>query len=254
MKFADVIRSQQHLPSITPRHEQWMAKGDPVYKDWVVEWAAKQLRSTGRVRRHSFSASSLGGCKRAQQLTWIGLPGRGFGSQTMSIFGNGTFMHLRWQMEGLSEGWLDKAEEPVPENPLRLSGTMDGICHDGAIAEFKSINAYGFSSVLSFGPKTMHLFQGAAYALCSGRERVSFLYENKDTQEYKEIVKHRDELPLDEVVTKARELWSKTEARELFGPMDNVYEGKGECRSCPFRADCLEIRTFEEAEELADVA
>jgi hypothetical protein len=172
--------------------------------------------------------------------------------KTAGIFQNGTFMHIRWQMAGLTEGWLLAPEVPVGQNDFRLSGTMDGVLYEDSIVEFKSINSNGFRSVLSFGPKEQHMYQGATYALVTGREKVVFVYEDKDTQEYKEIVKSAAELPMAEAAMSAQITWDLIDRKELAEPLDQCCAGEGWMfNSCPFRKQCLKIQSWQEAEELA---
>jgi len=257
VKFSQLAKYKTNTDLvISARHEAWMAEnGNPVYSNKALAHAAEELRkqATPRDRRGTVSASSMGSCRRKQQFTFIGLPEAPYSTKTNAIFQNGTFMHIRWQMAGITEGWLSHAEIPVPQNVLRLSGTMDGIAYDGSIVEFKSINSNGFRSVLSFGPKEMHLYQGATYALCTPSvEKVIFLYEDKDTQEFKEIVKTRDDLPLGEAALSAQVTWDLIDRKELAEPLDACMAGEGyQFNGCPFRKQCLKIRSWEEANDLA---
>jgi len=151
-------------------------------------------------------------------------------------------------MEGLTEGWLAEAEVPVKSDAYHLMGTMDGVNYDGSILELKSINANGFSRVASFGPLHPHLFQMATYMLCSARDKGVFLYENKDTQEYTEIVVDPDDLPMTEVLIKAEKMWESTQRKVLSEPLSDCMDRKGwKYNSCPFRDRCLFVYDWAEA-------
>jgi hypothetical protein len=184
-----------HEEVVTPLHELWLKTNfdQPEYSSTALEFASRQLASRGRDRTGSYSASSLGGCRRQQQLTWLGYPKTPLRPRQIEVSRNGSFMHLRWQMAGLSAGWLSQAEVPIPSNAYGLKGTMDGVLTGGEGLELKSCNANAFSGVRSFGVKHEHLFQVHTYMLATGINTFCVIYENKDTQEWHEQVVHRDE-------------------------------------------------------------
>ena len=249
MKFSETIKHSKHETVVSERHDAWaMENANAKYSDAAREFALGQLQAVPRKRSGTYSASSLGACGRQQQFGYIGLPQIAPSSRGAAIFHNGSFMHLRWQMEGITEGWLREAEVAIPENDYRLSGTMDGICDDGSILELKSINDNGFRSVLAFGPQKKHLMQGYAYALATGIKRVVFLYENKNDQEYREFVVDITEEHLEEAKDRAKYLWEKTDKRELIGPLSKCIDKEGfDYKYCPFRDQCLGIRSWNDA-------
>lgn len=243
---------------VSPRHERWLAENaNPVYSAHARVFAAKALMDMGRPRkrRGTISASSAGSCLRKQQFTFLGLPELPPSPGLAQIFQNGTFMHIRWQMAGLTEGWLFAAEVPVGENDYRLSGTQDGIAYDGTVVELKSINSHGYHRVLSFGAKEMHKSQVATYVLTTGAERATIIYENKDTQDFKEFVFPASELPLGEVKESTERMWESLEAESLYQPLPDCEEGVGyQFMGCPFRKQCLKIRNWKHAKEFLSAA
>ena len=113
---------------ISKRHEEWVSKNsDPVYTDRALAFAAHQLAcccARGTVSAELWVAARVSSSslhRDAQAATE---------AKAAMKMQNGSFMHLRWQMEGLSEGWLMQAEVPV--NPYQLSGTMDGVLYDNS--------------------------------------------------------------------------------------------------------------------------
>ena len=259
MKFSELAKYKTDTQLvISARHDKWMVKnGNPTYSLEALNFGVNELykQRAPRDRRGTVSASSMGSCRRRQQFTFIGLAELPYSPKTNAIFQNGTFTHIRWQMAGITEGWLKEAEVPVPQNQFRLSGTMDGILFEDSIVEFKSINSNGFRGVLSFGPKEPHLYQGASYALATDREKVVFVYEDKDTQEYREIVMTRDELPLNEAEQSALITWESIDKKQLIEPLDSCLAGEGyQYMGCPFKDRCMKIKSWQEAEHLADQA
>lgn len=258
MKFGDLAKYKIDSDLvISPRHEQWLAKNaNPVYSKRALDFGVEQLalQAKPRDRRGTVSASSLGSCRRRQQFTFIGMPELPPSAKTAQIFQNGTFMHIRYQMAGLTEGWLADAEVAVGRNKYWLSGTQDGIAYDGSVVELKSANSNSFNRVMTFGPLAGHPFQVGTYVLTTDAEKGVLLYENKDTQDFKEFVLTRDELPLREIQEINDKLWDQIEQRELVEPLDDCLAKTGyKYTGCPFRKDCLKVRTWGEAEEIAGI-
>lgn len=250
MKFGDLAKYKVGTDLvISARHDSWMEKNsNPVYSHQALAHASRELAGKPRDRRGTISGSSLASCMRRQQFTFLGMPELPPTPRTAAIFHTGTFMHIRWQMAGLTEGWLISAEVPIPKNLYRLSGTMDGIAYDQSIVELKSINSNGFRSVNSFGPKEGHLKQGATYALTTGAEKVIFIYEDKDTQEYKEFVRYAEDLPLMDVLETSAKLWDMIDARVLAEPLQDCMAGVGYMyQGCPFRDRCMKVKGWDDA-------
>ena len=249
MRFSETIKHVADDLVISRRHEEWLANGEPgMYNQRAIDFAQSQLGKVDRKRQGTISASSLGECERYQQFVYIGMPRLPMDAKSMAKVQNGSFMHLRWQMEGLTEGWLRHAEVAVKSDAYHLMGTMDGINYDGSILELKSINSNGFSRVSTFGPLIPHLYQMATYMLCSGEEKGVFIYENKDTQEYTEIVVDPDDLPMTEMLMKAETMWKATQAEVLSEPLSDCMDKKGwKYNSCPFRDRCLFVYDWDEA-------
>jgi hypothetical protein len=191
---------------------------------------------------------------RRQQFTYIGMPEMGFSAKTSAILQNGTFMHIRWQMAGLTEGFIREAEVPVPRNnSLKLSGTMDAIAYDGSIIEFKSANSGSFGRVVTFNePLHGHDMQLGTYMMVTGAEKGCLVYENKDTQEYKEIVITAEQVQTVMITRKLEELWQEISIERLAEPLGAAYEAKAPCSTCPFRDNCLKVKSWDHAKEIAD--
>jgi hypothetical protein len=248
MRFSETIKHSSPELVVSRRHDAWLLENDhPVYSQRALDFAYQMLTKRDRVRKGTISASSLGECQRYQQFVYLGMPKLPHDQKNAMKMQNGAFMHLRWQMAGLTEGWLDKAEVAVANTPLGLMGTMDGVCYDGSILELKSINVNGFSRVMAFGPLLPHLFQMATYMLCTAREKGIFIYECKDNQEYKEIVVGPEDVPIKEARDQALKAWIHIGARELVEPLEKCIDQTGWMyASCPFRDRCLKIHRWEE--------
>jgi len=248
MKFSETIKLADPGLVVSKRHEAWITELDHhMYSQRAIDFAQAQLGSVGRKRSGTISASSLGECGRYQQFVYLGMPKLLPDAKNAAKMANGSFMHLRWQMEGLTEGWLSHAEVPLDKNVFGLSGTMDGLLYDDSILELKSINTNGFSRVVTFGPLIPHLFQMATYMMCSGIDKGVFIYENKDNQEYKEIVVTPNDVDFEETRIRAEWMWGSTVTKKLHEPLGKCIDREGwEYNSCPFRDRCLSITSWEE--------
>lgn len=253
MKFSQLIKHEKPELEISSRHESWLFEnGNPEYSPEAIRFLNEQMRATPRDRRGTVSASSLGSCRRRQIFTFLGMAQLPPSPRTASIFQNGTFTHLRWQMAGLTEGWLSEAEIPIGENKLNLSGTMDGISDSDSVVEFKSINSYGYRGVMQFGVKHEHKMQVGTYMVATGRDKSLVVYENKDTQEFVELVVHLDQEIVDEVAASTETIWGYIEKSELPEPMPKCEERTGVMfNNCPYRGVCLQIRDWEQAVEIS---
>lgn len=253
MKFGELLKHNKPGLVISPRHDEWMkCNSNPTYSKDALDFGMAQMaaQAVPRDRSGTFSASSLNTCRRKQQFTFLGMPELMPSSKTAGIFQNGTFMHIRWQMAGLTEGWLWEGEVPLPENSLGLSGTRDGVAYDGSVVELKSINTNGFARVNTFGPKEDHLAQAGTYVAAGGHDKAILIYEDKNTQEYKEFVIPAEELPLKEIETQAWEIQDMTKAEQLYEPLSSCLAKEGyRYTSCPFRDRCLKIREWDDVQD-----
>lgn len=247
----DLVRAVQDDLPITVRHERWMlANVDPTYSEEAIAFSDDFLRGkvggkrAGRARR--FRASGMGKCARKRVFERIGHPGisEDYSSAMANVFATGNFMHRKWQMAGLTEGWLVAAEVPLENTEMDLGGTADGFIWDGSLFELKTINDRGYSWVTrQRDPNHEHKKQTAAYKLLKPElTKASIVYENKNTGEWREYrVEFTDEL-MQEVVDELDELRHAVEHKVLPEPLSKCQIKEGtEYRRCPFRETCLAL-------------
>lgn len=248
-------RTRQGLV-VSERHENWLkSNANPTYSERALKHCETELRkqASPRIRRSTVSASSLGSCRRRQIFTFLGWSELPPTPKLATIFQNGTMMHIRWQMAGLTEGWLAEAEVPVGKNAMSLSGTQDGIAHEGSVVEFKSINSNGFRGVNTFGVKDEHRFQVGTYMATTGNTKAVVIYEDKDTQEFKEFVVELDDQLAWDIQEITDLIWGLINDKNLPEPLGDCIDQKGyRYHGCPFRDRCLKIKNWQEAQDLAD--
>lgn len=191
-----------------------------------------------RIRTGSWSASSAGTCGRARQFVYLGFKKKRVDDKTMNIFANGDYVHIRHQAFGMVAGYVTAAEVSVTYPMLNLTGTMDGLLSNEAIGEWKSINTYGFGQVQSFGARADHVRQVHAYMLATDRESAHIVYEDKNTNNLKEIVVQRDPAIIQEVVKELVELNQATAEKRLLPMLPECRQFKGQYNWCPFAPIC----------------
>lgn len=243
MGLTSMLRTSSSGLLITPRHEEWLrANSDVVLSQPVAEFIRSELVKPQRSRTMSFSASSLGHCQRAQLLQYLDAQiERNPTAAQASVFLHGTWTHLKWQAMGFMAGWLAKAEVPVRMDDYHLLGTVDGLLVDGQGWELKSINKRGYRFVLEDGPKDEHLKQIHGYMLATGIRTWSLVYEEKDTQDYKEFVVEFTPRIATEVLSELTALNNAVSRHELLPMLDACVEKNGMAyRSCPYRDSCPE--------------
>jgi hypothetical protein len=254
MRFSELMRVTREDLIVSPLHDDWLSKNaNPVYTDLAMAFMNSEMRKRGRKREGTVSASSLDSCRRRQEFTWLGWWEVPPSPKTAQIFHNGNFMHLRWQMAGLTAGWLKDAEVPVPLDPvLKISGTMDGVLYDGSVLELKSINTNGFGRISAFGPEKHHQIQVGTYMYLTGAPKGVIIYEDKNTQEYREFVLDMSPDLEDLVKESASTVWKLIDEQQLAPPLTDCEAHLGyRYHSCPFRDRCLGVKTWKEAKALS---
>lgn len=241
----DLMRAtKQDLP-ITVRHEQWLIdNSNATYNEKALEFATLVLsHDVGGARRRErmFRASGLSYCDRRRVLAYMGMQERKIADSHLSnIFHTGNFIHLKWQMAGLTEGWLAEAEVPADNREIGLGGTLDGILCDGSGFEAKSINERGYKGVLTYGIKKDHYKQvQGCMLLRPDIKKFSLLYENKNTGDWREFRVERDEEAIEAIRKEIGELRKAAETGPLPPVRSDCAAGEGTFfRQCPFREEC----------------
>ena len=246
MGLTQMVRAAKSELLVTPLHEEWLRSNSNVELDAeVAEWVKRELMSKQRDRTKSFSASSMGYCQRQQMFQYLDAKiERRPDSGAASIFIQGTWIHVKWQAMGYMAGWLGQTEVPVRMDQHNLRGTIDGILHPPIAPagwELKSINARGYRWVLERGPKAEHLKQIHAYMLATGLRLWSLIYEEKDTQSYKEFLVEYSPAIADEVLDELARLNRAVRERELPPMLSGCVQKNGMTyRSCAYRDQCPE--------------
>lgn len=237
---------------ITPVYQDWLNRNrELIVPEHIGMWVMKELARTPRDRSGSFSASGMGRCLREQVFSYLGVEERKrVETDKVMIFHDGHFRHLKWQALLRQAGLLVEAEIPIWLPKWRMKGTLDGIGEQenwGTYGiELKGANDRSYKYVLENGPKMEHLLQIHAYMIGHELDLFSLIYENKNTQEWKEFVVRWDDELGDEVTTQAQYLNSRVDEGVLPPVLDKCLDKKGKYRNCSFSHMCLKVEGWED--------
>lgn len=247
----DLIKSVKDDLPITVPYDRWISDNpNPVWSDKAIQLADDvyhQRVGGQRTRATLFRSSGAGTCPRRRMLKAIGIPEKStIDGKLGNIFLTGNALHLKWQMAGLTAGWLAEAEVAKERVDLNFGGTLDGVLIDGSGFELKSINDRGFRDVMDNGPKALHLRQTHSYMLLDPSiEKFSVVYENKNDGEWREFRIDRDPVIYQEIEAEVHELNAMYQNHQLpkVKPDCSTREG-AEYRNCPFKDVCLTMKRW----------
>lgn len=248
MRLPDIVRAVQTDLPITMMHDVWLGKNaQPRYSEQAVEFGKRALTGEFQSRkRMPFRASATGMCLRRRIFSALEVTEAKFiDSKLANIFHTGNFLHLKWQMAGLTAGWLTEAEV-VADNPAtKCSGTLDGIVHDGSGFEFKTINSRNHTFTWR-DPKELHIRQVHAYMyLRPDIDKFSIIYENKDTAEWREMRVHKDPRIIHQIDRETYELNQAFTNRVLPPVLPDCAQRTGSVyKNCPFASVCLAVKKW----------
>lgn len=233
------------------RMDKWLSDNpNPVYSPEAIEFSRQVFtKEVGgdRARKQPFRSSAMGMCQRRRIFAAAGVPeAKTVDAKLGNIFGTGNFLHLKWQMAGLTEGWLAQAEIPMDLPAMRFGGTLDGKLFDGSGFEFKTIHSMGFGNVMTHGPKPIHITQVHSYMyIDKSIEAFSIVYEDKNTGEWREFRVDRDQKLIDQVDRELGALIEFYENRKLPKILPDCQTQEGSTyRNCPFKDMCLKQKNW----------
>lgn len=233
---------------ITPRLNMWLMQ-NPNFDvdDSVADLIAELLKKKQRDRSGSFSSSAAGSCQRRQIYQYLGISSGGTnGPQLQQIFNDGTWRHLRWQATLLQAGILESVEDMLDWPAMRSKGSMDGrgiVPDDHPHApwrglefgfELKGMNTYAFQPARDV--KEAHHLQIDRYFLSGGFDLFVVVYEDKNTQEWKEWVVEPDPARMEAQRTELAELNDYADKKEIPPQLAECAKHlkTGEFGKCPF--------------------
>ncbi|CAB4176772.1 hypothetical protein UFOVP978_61 [uncultured Caudovirales phage] len=245
----------QNPPVVVPMVEEYLATHNGLtvtdkYADTLVRLTATPPRD----RTGSFSASSRGGCERAQVFQYLNHPqdNRPVDTTLQSVFLDGTWRHIRWQMlllaAGEAMGSDVQVEVPFRRDDLRLRGSLDGIV-DGRGFELKGTRAFQGARSRPF---SAHTLQVHSYMVLADLDIFSVVYEDKATQQTVEHVVKRTQSTIDKVMNEIGRLNTSIDT-EILPEILSGCSGSTKSQQwwdCAYRSSCGS-QDFESAHNLA---
>lgn len=232
---------------VLPAYERYLTKYPELTENrQAVERVVRELLTPPRDRRRSFSASSAGYCLRRQELAFLGVKQNPMNNPRLArIFGNGTMVHLRWQIGLLSARIVDDIEYTVTSNGGLARATLDGIgvATEGKykgerfVWEHKGRMSYSFLSQTRNGEPDGKTFSQVKFQfLQTGYDIASVTNENKDTQEVEEFVIERTDEMVGDARRELRELTMAISRQKLHPMLPECQRQlkSGEFNKCPF--------------------
>jgi hypothetical protein len=215
----------------------WDAEGKALFDELCKSTFGSNSDRSGR-----FGASSRGKCERAQVFTYMGMPGgRILDPDTLNLFNDGKWRHLRWQMMGMQSGALTHVEYPLKMDKYRLGSSADGLnAFDTFLFELKGDRNMARLLDQSGGVVREHNLQIHTMMLMTGWDVASYVMEDKSTQQFREIVVKRDPAIIREVRTELEILNEHVNQRTLPQVLPACARKEGPYRTCDYGPRCLE--------------
>lgn len=228
---------------VTPKVEQFLYE-NPEGVVWDDEGYALFRDITQRAlgnedRSNRFGASSRGKCQRRQIFSFLGMPVlKMIDPEQQNLFNDGKWRHIRWQMLATQAGALTHPEWPATWKKYRVKVSLDGLhADDGYGFELKGDR--NWSRVMD-GVPDEHLLQIHTMFGATGYDRFAYVVEDKASQQWREIVVHRDEGIMRRVRQELEELNDAVEDHRLPAVLPACAQKAGPYRQCPYASQCLQ--------------
>ena len=207
-------------------------------------------------RSGRFSPSAIGNpfvpCSRAVIFGYAGTPQLAADIEATEMMEAGTDAHLRWQMEGLTMGYITEAEKWTYDDDLLCGGSMDGLLVDDSILELKTANHFAYDRVVTRDrePKHETLIQSGIYMLLADKAWTSIVYENRSSGEFYEFRVARDAKVEAEVLRRLSTLKAYLEADQLPPMLDMCVQHVGSAyKMCGYRKICPLMKSVHMAQQ-----
>lgn len=244
---------------------------DMVHQHLISAAADNQQKRYDEGKIGKYYPSSVGQCKRKCVYQMLGYPGSNSDGKGQLVLENGTSFHNR--MEDIFEkmGIMIAPEVKLKNEKYRISGRTDALIWNHfmddedepgeeielyqpndegedelvykgpsnavMLVEFKSIKSKGYNEYIpKTKPKKEHEMQLQLYFYLTGISMGMVYYENKDTQEQKYYIVHRDEVMIQEILKDIEFIIDYTDQGKL--PEKEFQPTSFECRYCNYRDLC----------------
>lgn len=216
---------------------------DPKMRALLLQLLSKRQHME---RSGSFHSSELWDCERKQVFGYLGMPAKAkaLTPETINLFNDGTWRHVRWQMKLMAAKIINKVEYAVKVPHYRFTGHIDGL-KTSVRNPWWGLEVKGtseFERVKLYGAFPEHIRQVHGYALGEPRiQEFVILYECKSTNHWHEVI-----VPIRPTVTKEIEgilsdLNEAVEHKKLPRILEDCKQGKGQYLRCPYAYACKQV-------------
>lgn len=238
---------KEHDLIVAPHHYRWLEKleWERQLSDEALDFVRDALAGKyERPRTGRFSPSSMGVCDRKLVFGFQGAPQVPDDLDAPDLMGLGKWGHLRWQAEGITNGWIAGAEVWTINPGLRVGGSIDAMLYDDSVFELKTIHPYKYTKVVQDAgePLREHLIQFGTYTVLEGVSMGSIVYEDRSSGNFHEFRVEADD-KLAKTVTDTIERVNNHEADgTLPKPLNECAAKRGQTyKQCSFREHCLKL-------------
>ena len=246
------LKKQDFL--ITSRLDLWLVRNPELVLTADDLNLIDRLMKPRGTRVGTFTGSQAGTCERYQMFNYIGLPQLGKVDPILiNRFMDGTWRHVRWQI--ILPKAIPGLEVEVRVDSPMFRGAFDGVHFDERWGmEIKGTRMFG--RMIREGVFDAHQMQASRYWQAADEDpnlpeltKFSFFYEDKVSNNYREIVVKRD-AQLDRFVqAELRRLRDAATNYELPPVIPECVRGRGEIfNECPYSDRCLTISNWTDAE------
>lgn len=252
--LAPVIGPQYAQYLSMPETERPGAPGGPPWSDAALEHRrAVEAGEFKHVRSGRYSPSSITKCQRRVMFGFLGAPEaprEDLELENMAGFGN--MRHLYHQMVGITMGYLEAGEVWTQHPTFTTGGSMDGTGRATAsypscgIFELKSVASTKYQRIVTVDREILfdHRMQMANYALCSGIETGSVVYEDRNYGNFFEFRWERNDRDEQSLIELLKTLRGFTDAGDLPEILSDCSRRVGQLyRDCSYADHCLKQAT-----------
>lgn len=242
-------------------HSNWMERLEhekrPSKK--AVLFAIKALLGGFKHERPGrFSPSAIGNpfvpCNRAVLFGYAGAPQLPPAIESNEMMDHGTIGHLKWQMEGLTEGYMAEAEVWAYDDDLLCGGSIDAILDDGSVFELKTAGTFAYNRIVTRDQEVKFEteIQGGIYMLLRDVDWASYVYEDRSSGSFHEFRKPRSAKIEAEIYRRLKLLKAYMETDALPPPLDMCTQRVGQTyKMCGYRKICPLMTSVSDAQDFA---
>lgn len=229
---------------VTKGHYDWMGRPEHerILTPEALAFVQKVLSGDFEHDRHDrISPSGVGDeCQRRILFGYAGAPKLPPPIENQDNMDTGSWLHLKWQTEGLSQGYLDQCEVWYHSEDYRMGGSLDGLGITAGIVDFKFNRGSVYNRVTANRcPKHEHAMQWEAYSLLSGVEHGSIVYVDRESGSFTEFLMTPDDQRRNELHQVLNDLHGWIDVEELPEMLYDCQRETGYTfRMCDYREHC----------------